>query len=249
MQRDPAVASPHHGRRAVAQLALMRRGDRLFQLLLELGRGRVRTARQLGERLGVSERTVYRDIADLVAQGTPVEGAAGIGYSLRAGYQVPPLMFDRDELEALALGAAWVSAYADEDLRIAADRVLNKIDAVLPQRLRPGLKSEGIEVLAFSHDAATRRVLSAARRGMKERRKAAARYLDGNGQASERVLWPLGLFYWGRVWTLAAWCELRQDYRSFRIDRFVSLELLPAAIPGDAVVSLQQYLARVRDEP
>lgn len=115
----------------------MRRGDRLFQLLLELGRGRVRTARQLGERLGVSERTVYRDIADLAAQGTPVEGAAGVGYSLRAGYQVPPMMFEREELEALALGAAWVSAYGDDDLRHAADRVLNKIDAVLPQRLRP----------------------------------------------------------------------------------------------------------------
>ena len=147
----------------------MRRGDRLFQLLLELGRGRVRTARQLGERLGVSERTVYRDIADLAAQGTPIEGAAGIGYSLRAGYQVPPLMFDREELAALALGAAWVSGYADEDLRAAADRVLNKIDAVLPQRLRPGLKAEGIEVLAFSHDPATRQALTAARRALADR--------------------------------------------------------------------------------
>ena len=96
----------------------MRRGDRLFQLLLELGRGRVRTAKQLGERLGVSgAHGLSRDVADLAAQGTPVEGAAGIGYSLRAGYQVPPLMFERDELEALALGAAWVSAYADGSAR------------------------------------------------------------------------------------------------------------------------------------
>ncbi|MBK9656051.1 MAG: YafY family transcriptional regulator [Rhodanobacteraceae bacterium] len=227
----------------------MRRGDRLFQLLLELGRGRVRTARQLGERLGVSERTVYRDIADLAAQGTPVEGAAGVGYSLRAGYQVPPLMFERDELEALALGAAWVSAYADDDLRVAADRVLSKIDAVLPQRLRPGLKAEGIEVLAFSHDPGTRRVLSAARRGMKERRKLSARYVDLSGQTTQRVLWPLGLFYWGKVWTLAAWCELRADYRSFRIDRFAALDLLPVAIPDSASVSLQEYLACVRDDP
>ena len=227
----------------------MRRGDRLFQLLLELGRGRVRTARQLGERLGVSERTVYRDIADLAAQGTPVEGAAGVGYSLRAGYQVPPLMFERDELEALALGAAWVSAYADDDLRVAADRVLSKIDAVLPQRLRPGLKAEGIEVLAFSHDPGTRRVLSAARRGMKERRKLSARYVDLSGQTTQRVLWPLGLFYWGKVWTLAAWCEVRIDYRSFRIDRFAALDLLPVPIPDSASVSLQEYLACVRDDP
>ncbi len=221
----------------------MRRGDRLFQLLLELGRGRVRTARQLGERLGVSERTVYRDIADLAAQGTPIEGAAGIGYSLRAGYQVPPLMFDREELAALALGAAWVSGYADEDLRAAADRVLSKIDAVLPQRLRQGLRAEGIEVLAFSHDPQTRQALTAARRALNERRKLNARYLDSKDQESTRVLWPLGLFYWGRVWTLAAWCELRRDYRSFRLDRFRSLEALFDQIPQDSSVSLKAYLA------
>ena len=226
----------------------MRRGDRLFQLLLELGRGRVRTARQLGERLGVSERTVYRDIADLAAQGTPIEGAAGVGYSLRAGYQVPPLMFERDELEALALGAAWVSAYADDELRHAADRVLSKIDAVLPQRLRPGLKADGIEVLAFSHHPGTRRALAAARRGMKERRKLAAEYVDLQERSTRRVLWPLGLFYWGRVWTLGAWCELRGDYRSFRIDRFAALDTLPVAIPESPDVSLQAYLAQVRDD-
>ncbi|MBL8244622.1 MAG: YafY family transcriptional regulator [Rhodanobacteraceae bacterium] len=226
----------------------MRRGDRLFQLLLELGRGRVRTARQLGERLGVSERTVYRDIADLAAQGTPIEGAAGVGYSLRAGYQVPPLMFERDELEALALGAAWVSAYADDDLRHAADRVLSKIDAVLPQRLRPGLKADGIEVLAFSHHPGTRRALAAARRGMKERRKLAAEYVDLQERSTRRVLWPLGLFYWGRVWTLGAWCELRGDYRSFRIDRFAALDTLPLSIPDSPGISLQGYLAHVRDE-
>lgn len=226
----------------------MRRGDRLFQLLLELGRGRVRTARQLGERLGVSERTVYRDIADLAAQGTPIEGAAGVGYSLRAGYQVPPLMFERDELEALALGAAWVSAYADDELRHAADRVLSKIDAVLPQRLRPGLKADGIEVLAFSHHPGTRRALAAARRGIKERRKLTAEYVDLQERSTRRVLWPLGLFYWGRVWTLGAWCELRGDYRSFRIDRFAALDALPVPIPDSPGVSLQGYLAHVRDD-
>ncbi len=221
----------------------MRRGDRLFQLLLELGRGRVRTARQLGERLGVSERTVYRDIADLAAQGTPIEGAAGVGYCLRAGYQVPPLMFDREELAALALGAAWVSGYADEDLRQAADRVLSKIDAVLPQRLRPGLKAEGMEVLAYSQHPGTREALTAARRALNDRRKLSAGYIDGQEQVSNRVLWPLGLFYWGRVWTLAAWCELRQDYRSFRLDRFQSIRALTESIPSDAKIDLKAYLA------
>ena len=187
----------------------MRRADRLFQLLVELGRNRVRTARQLGERLGVSERTIYRDIADLAAQGTPIEGAAGIGYSLRAGFQVPPLMFDREELQALALGAAWVSGYADDALGSAADRVLAKIDAVLPQRLRPQLKTDGLAVLSFSHDASSRQHLATARAASQEQRKLLARYRDQEGAVTERLLWPLGLFYWGRTWTLAAWCELR----------------------------------------
>lgn len=226
----------------------MRRADRLFQLLLELGRGRVRTARQLGERLGVSERTVYRDIADLAAQGTPVEGAAGVGYSLRAGYQVPPLMFQNEELEALALGAAWVSAYGDDSLRSAAEQVLNKIDAVLPQRLRPQLKTDGIEVLGWSQDAATRNALAAARSGIKLQHKLSACYVDAQERQTLRILWPLGLYYWGRVWTLAAWCELRQDYRSFRLDRFSSLDLALEQWPKDAQIGLQQFLLAVGAE-
>jgi predicted DNA-binding transcriptional regulator YafY len=157
-------------------------------------------------------------------------------------------MFDRDELEALALGAAWVSAYADESLREAADQVLNKIDAVLPQRLRHELRADGIEVLALSHDPGTRRVLSTARRGMKDRRKLSAVYVDLKEQETRRVLWPLGLYYWGRVWTLAAWCELRGDYRSFRIDRFTALDLLPVSIPAGVEISLAGYLARVRED-
>lgn len=222
----------------------MRRADRLFQLLVELGRNRVRTARQLGERLNVSERTIYRDIADLVSRGTPIEGAAGIGYSLRAGFQVPPMMFDRDELEALALGAAWVSGYADDTLSKAAERVLAKVDAVLPQRLRPQLRTQGLEVLSFSHGAESRHNLTVARRAAQERRKLTARYSDQEGNPSERTLWPLGLFYWGRVWTLAAWCELRKDYRSFRIDRFDELVASHQPIPTDQQINLRGFLDR-----
>ncbi len=223
----------------------MRRADRLFQLLVELGRNRVRTARQLGERLGVSERTIYRDIADLAAQGTPIEGAAGVGYSLRAGFQVPPLMFDRDELEALALGAAWVSGYADDALAQAADRVLAKVDAVLPQRLRPQLKADGLAVLSFTHDARSRAHLATARAAAREQRKLQARYCDQDGSQTERLLWPLGLFYWGKVWTLAAWCELRGDYRSFRIDRFEELRTHHESIPRSQQINLRGFLDRV----
>lgn len=225
----------------------MRRGDRLFQLVLQLGRGRVLTAKELGQRLGVSERTVYRDIADLAASGTPIEGAAGVGYSMKAGYQVPPMMFDREELEALVLGAAWVSAYADVGLRQAADRVLNKIDAVLPQRLRPELRVQGIEILEFSTTEQARTHLATARTAIRDRRKLKASYRDLQEQSSERLLWPLGLYYWGKVWTLAAWCELRQDYRSFRVDRFETLEALPDPIPHSEDISLRGYLARVEN--
>ncbi|MCB1626134.1 MAG: YafY family transcriptional regulator [Xanthomonadales bacterium] len=222
----------------------MRRADRLFQLLVELGRGRVRTARELGERLGVSARTVYRDIADLVAQGTPIDGAAGIGYALRAGFSVPPMMFDAAELEALALGAAWVSAYADDHLQAAAERALSKVDAVLPARLKPQLRADGFEVLGFRHRPSTRAHLTLARRASREKRKLLARYRDVHDEPTERVLWPLGLFYWGGVWTLAAWCELRGDYRSFRLDRFETLTLLDQPIPSQAEVSLQAFLGR-----
>jgi predicted DNA-binding transcriptional regulator YafY len=222
----------------------MRRADRLFQLLVELGRGRIRTAAQLGERLGVSTRTVYRDITDLIRQGTPIEGAAGVSYGLRAGYQVPPLMFDAAELEALALGAAWVSAYADDHLLAAAERVLSKVDAVLPARLRPQLRSDGLEVLGHGHRPATRQHLGVARRASREGRKLTAEYVDAMGEHSERVLWPLGLFYWGGVWTLAAWCELRADYRSFRLDRFHRLEALADPIPRQQDISLKLFLQR-----
>jgi len=225
----------------------MRRADRLFQLVLQLSRGRVRTARAMGDKLGVSERTIYRDIADLVAGGTPIQGAPGIGYSLRAGYQLPPMMFEREELEALALGAAWVSSYGDPALSAAAERVLQKVDSVLPARLRPELRAEGMEVLDFAMSDEARESLRIAREAIRDRIKLDARYLDAENRESRRRLWPLGLFYWGKVWTLAAWCELRQDYRSFRVDRFVTLARTREPVPPESGIDLKSFLARIPD--
>ena len=227
----------------------MRRADRLFRLVLLLSRGKVRTAKALADSLAVSERTVYRDVADLVAGGTPIQGAPGIGYSLKSGYQLPPLMFERDELEALALGAAWVSTYGDRGLAAAAERVLSKVDAVLPARLRPELKAEGMEILDFAITPETRASLELAREAIRDRRKLDARYVDGQERESARRLWPLGLFYWGKVWTLAAWCELRHDYRSFRVDRFSELARSAEAIPHEDGIDLQGFLARVAQRP
>lgn len=225
----------------------MRRADRLFQLVLLLSRGKVRTARVIADKLRVSERTVYRDIADLVANGTPIQGAPGIGYSLKAGYQLPPLMFEREELEALALGAAWVSSYGDPALSAAAERVLAKVDAVLPARMRPELKAEGMEILDFSMSDEARDALKVVREAIRDRRKLEARYVDSGERETRRRLRPLGLFYWGKVWTLAAWCELRRDYRHFRIDRFAALTRSAEAIPHEDGIDLKGFLARVRE--
>jgi len=227
----------------------MRRADRLFRLVLQLSRGKVRTARALGEALEVSERTVYRDIADLVAHGTPIRGAPGVGYSLKAGFQLPPLMFEREELEALALGAAWVSGYGDPGLRAAAERVLAKVDAVLPSRLRPELRAVGMEVLDLGFGDAARETLATARAAIRDRRLLDARYVDEAGHQTTRRLRPLGLFYWGRVWTLAAWCELRVDYRSFRIDRFLEMSARAEPIPDDPAISLEDFVTRACESP
>lgn len=182
----------------------MRRADRFLQLVLPLSRGRVRASAALAERLGVSVRTVYRDIAGLVAQGTPIECAPGIGDALRAGCQLPPLMCDREELEAQALGAAWAARCARRAIGEAAERVHAKLDA---------------------HDR------------------------DEAGRESVRRPWPPGLYYRGRVWTLAAWCELRRGCRSFRVDRFIERVRRDDPVPPDARIGLAAYLARVGAEP
>jgi biotin operon repressor len=171
----------------------MRRADRLFQIVLLLGRGRVVTARRMAEELEVSERTVYRDITDLMAVGTPIDGEAGVGYRLRPGYQVPPLMFDGEELEALALGAGMVRAWADTDLARAAGRVLAKVDAVLPDRLRGRWDKETLLAPDFFISPATVT-------GMPLRKaidQPPGTWPERDGARLPGAVWPLGLVFWG----------------------------------------------------
>jgi predicted DNA-binding transcriptional regulator YafY len=156
-------------------------------------------------------------------------------------------MFEPEELEALALGTAWVSGDGDPGLRTAAERVLSKIDAVLPARLPPELRAVGMEVLDLGFGDAAHEALATARAAIRDRRLLDARYVDEAGRESVRRLRPLGLFYRGRVWTLAAWCELRIDYRSFRVDRFLALAARPDPIPDDPAISLEDFVARIRD--
>lgn len=226
----------------------MRRADRLFQIVLLLGRGRVLTARRIADELAVSERTVYRDIADLITTGAPIDGEAGVGYRLRAGYQVPPLMFDEDELAALALGAGMVRAWADPELARAAGRVLAKVDAVLPDRLRGRWDKEKLLAPDFVVSPETVTGMPQLRRAIDQRLMARMAYRREDGEVTERIVWPLGLVFWGTKWTLAAWCELRGDFRTFRLDRIQTLDVLPsqfADVPGRR---LRDYVARARSE-
>ena len=198
----------------------MRRADRLFQIVQSLRGGRLVTARQLAEHLEVSERTIYRDIADLQASGVPVDGEAGVGYLLRDGFDLPPLMFTRDEIVALVAGARLIRAWGGHAMARAAEEALIKIGAVLPEPERA--RAEAVQVHAFRMpelDDATRERLDEIERAVEARVSLVLDYADAEGVVTERPVRPLGLWFWGKVWTLVSWCELREDFRMFRVDR------------------------------
>ncbi|PWC34121.1 YafY family protein [Azospirillum sp. TSO35-2] len=226
----------------------MRRADRLFQIVQQLRKGRLVTAAELARCLEVSERTVYRDMRDLASSGVPVEGEAGVGYLLRDGYDLPPLMFTRDEVEALVVGARLARAWVGGGLADAAARALEKVEAVVPEARRRELADSRVFVPDFSFPAALRERMDVLRCAINARRVVLFDYRREDGTHSARAAQPLGLFFWGRVWTLGAWCELREEFRSFRIDRMETLLALDRRfdeIPGRG---LEDYLARWRDE-
>lgn len=198
----------------------MRRADRLFQIIQLLRRRRtVTTAAQLASRLEVSERTVYRDIRDLMLAGTPIEGEAGVGYRIRPGYDLPPLMFDREEIQALVLGVRIVRQFGDPALARASDAILAKVAAVLPADLEPLLAGTKLFVPTILSGKGSADGLAMAREALVARRRLRFRYANERGDASERTVRPLAVFFWGRTWTLAAWCEMRVGFRNFRVDR------------------------------
>ncbi|WP_375174299.1 helix-turn-helix transcriptional regulator [Pseudooceanicola sp.] len=202
----------------------MRRADRLFQIVQYLRGGRLTTAAQLAEKLEVSERTVYRDIADLIGSGVPVEGEAGVGYVMRAGYDLPPLMFTQEEIVALVAGARLIRAWGGLDMAAAAEEALVKINAVLPDAARAQSERVQIHAMHFGElSEETRRALDRIEAAVNGRVMLEVDYADEAGVATTRHMRPLGLFFWGKVWTLVAWCELRQDFRSFRVDRMAAI--------------------------
>jgi predicted DNA-binding transcriptional regulator YafY len=224
----------------------MRRADRLFQIVQLLRRRRRATrAADIARHLGISERTVYRDIRDLVLAGTPIDGEAGVGYRLRPGYDLPPLMFDRVEIQALVLGARIVRQFGDPALARASDAILNKVASILPNDLAPLLEDTRLFVPGIVSAKESADALGVARGALIERRKLRLRYADAKGAGSERTVRPLGIFFWGRTWTLAAWCELRTDFRNFRLDRVTGASALDdkfADEPGRTLRDmLEQY--------
>jgi predicted DNA-binding transcriptional regulator YafY len=227
----------------------VRRADRLFQIIQLLRqRKRAATARWLAEQLEVSERTIYRDIRDLVGAGTPIEGAAGVGYTLRRGYDLPPLMFDPEEIQAIVLGARVVAGHADEKLARAAARAVSKVEAVLPKHLRPLLDETSLFAVRRFETRKASDVLGVVRGALTEKKKLHLTYRKENGEPSERVVRPLGAFFWGDRWTLAAWCEARTDFRNFRLDRVVSLAPSEERFTDEPGRTLRDYLALVGGE-
>jgi predicted DNA-binding transcriptional regulator YafY len=197
----------------------MRRADRLFQIVQHLRGGRLVTARMLGERLEVSERTIYRDIADLQSTGVPIDGEAGVGYLMREGYDLPPLMFTRDEIVALVAGARMVRAFGGAQMARAAEEALVKIGAVLPEPEKARIARTEIHMPDWAVSEAERKLIDVIERAVETRDVLTLDYKDEAANPSKRDVRPLGLWFWGKVWTLVAWCELRDDFRAFRLDR------------------------------
>ena len=221
----------------------MRRADRLFQIVQNLHHTRVVTARELADRLAVSERTIYRDMQDLSLSGVPITGEAGHGYRLLHGFHLPPLMFNEDELEALLLGARMVRAWTDKGLAGAAHQALLKIQHVVPDKLKPALDRQELLVPDFPMEGMVSEQLRVVREAIRQQNKIRLDYTREDGQASRRIVHPLGLFYWGKVWTLVGWCELRDSFRHFRLDRMASVNKLNHKFDILEGRSLQDFLS------
>ena len=203
----------------------VRRADRLFRIVQFVRGRRLTTAQQLAKWLQVSERTIYRDIRDLSLTGTPIEGEAGVGYRLRGGFELPPLMFELEEIEALTLGARMVEAWSSPQLGAAALAAIAKIATALPPERRLWLEASRTYVPQFHIPKQLGERFELLRGAIRDRLKVHFVYADVEKKLSERRVRPLSLYFWGEHWTLAAWCESREDFRSFRLDRVIRLQV------------------------
>jgi len=224
----------------------MRRADRLFQIIQLLKNRRLTTASLLADVLEVSTRTIYRDIQDLIANGIPVEGEAGVGYLLRHEVDVPPLMFNESELEAIQVGMRMVEAWGGNELASAAKQAMIKVSAVLPEKLQSfnslmfapkfyGTTNE------FQH-------LDILRKAARDRQYVSMEYQDAKLAQTTRTVRPLAIHLWKGTWTLLTWCELRNDFRNFRIDRIVLIKLEQRFFPICEGEELADFIEKMNRE-
>ncbi len=223
----------------------MRRADRLFQIVQILRNKRLVTAKTLAERLEVSERTIYRDIQNLSLSGVPVEGEAGVGYRLRHAIDIPPIMFTSDEIEALVIGARMAKTWAGTELGYSAQSALDKITAVIPAELRNKIEDSKLFSLRFDQRRDLDINLDICRKAIDGKRLLQMSYCRADGEQSLRRIRPLGLYFWGNVWTLVGWCELRDDFRNFRLDRIQSIQSENATFIDIEGQSLQDFIKRM----
>lgn len=226
----------------------IRRSDRLFDIIQIMRDGKMHTARDLADHLEVSERTIWRDMATLRASGVPVEGERGVGYMITAPITLPPMNLTMGELEALHLAVAILGEATDPELSKSAQSLAAKIDAVLPENAGPPSTGWGFAVYPFADAAAGFKHMPLLRDAVREKKLIRIKYLSLDDQVSTRLIRPLQLEYWGRVWTMSAWCELRDDFRVFRVDRIETLIDTGATFKAEDGKTLKDYLAKVDAE-
>lgn len=214
---------------------------RLFQVTQLLRQHKLITAQQLAEQLEVSRRTIYRDVQQLLLSGVPINGEAGAGYWLEPGFDFPPLMFSEAEVEALAFGMRLAMKTADKSISLAAQSVLHKINESLPQRLQHSLVTSPLDIHYSMLTEPQQLIFQQLRQAIKKRQVVSLHYSDEKNQQSERSIRALELSFWGKVWTVTAWCEKRHDFRNFRVDRISALQASARVFQPEKGKTLQDY--------
>lgn len=223
----------------------MRRADRLFQIIQILQRRQaVTTAQDIAEELEVSLRTIYRDIQDLMSNRVPIRGERGMGYVMDKGFDLPPLMFNDEEIDAVMLGAHWVKVNGDPDISRAAEDILTKIENVLPderQKLMHSARQIVSEIVKPSDISIS---MPMVRQAIRQQRRSSTRYKSLKGEVTERMVCPLVTVFFQNIQLLVAWCELRQDFRNFRMDQFETFEMLDEPFSSEIASTLSEYLEK-----
>ncbi|EQA6226842.1 MULTISPECIES: helix-turn-helix transcriptional regulator [Enterobacter] len=225
---------------------MTRRADRLFQIVQILRGRRLTTAAHLADRLSVSERTVYRDIRDLSLSGVPVEGEAGSGYRLMSGFDLPPLMLTNKESEALMVAIRLLKTWGGDSLSRELESAQEKVLAILPEESRRKAEQTRIYAPDIALQPHSRSYFDVIHQAISAQCVLALHYRDEAGHLTWRDIQPLGLFFWGEHWLLAAWCERRDDYRCFRLDRCLNITLTQRRFSESAERSLADFLRKVK---